>query len=98
MAVDAAAFPGAAATEAAKAGSAHVDMAELQRRPGGMVAGQGVHVVHLHHQPRHLTKQEEAKAMTVFMTLFILMMLAQCLLVYWKKKRYRSYQQVHANP
>jgi len=89
MAVDAAAFPGAAAAEAAKAGSAHVDMAKLQRS-----GGVGVHVGHPHHQPRHLTKAEESKAMTVFMTLFMLMMLAQCLLVYWKKKRYKSYQQV----
>jgi len=66
MAVDAAAFPGAAAAEAAKAGSAHVDMAKLQRSGG---------IGHLHHQPRHLTKAEESKAMTVFTTLFLLMML-----------------------
>jgi hypothetical protein len=34
----------------------------------------------------------------VFMTLFFLMMVAQCLLVYWKKKHYRSYQQECPEP
>ena len=30
----------------------------------------------------------------IFTTLFMLMIVAQMLLVYWKKKRYKSYQQV----
>jgi len=48
----------------------------------------------LHHHPKHLSEEEERRAGLIFSTLFFLMILAQCALVYWKKKNYRTYQQV----
>ena len=41
-----------------------------------------------------LTPEQERRASTVFTVLFALMILAQLGLVYWKKKRYKSYLQV----
>ena len=51
-------------------------------------------IEHGRHHHRFHTPEQEQRAATIFTCLFMLMIVAQMLLVYWKKKRYRSYQQV----